>query len=316
GGVVTAPAGTYTVTATLGTCTSVASNSITIDAQPVTPSAPIAVVTTQPSCTTATGSFTITNYDASYTYTITPSTGVTTIGGVVTAPAGTYTVTATLGTCTSVISNTVVINASIPDSVQKFTYDTQCALDNALEINIMTIINTQFGPQPTGGTWTDVNSSGALDVTTGIFVPFNLANGSYIVRYVTNDANCPKTFEITIPTSKDYPTCSVEACKLPKVYNAVTPNGDNKNDYFEIENITNLDCYPENTVEIYNRWGVKVYDTENYNNDTRAFRGVSEGRDTVKESAELPTGTYFYILKYKSIDGIYTTKNGYLYLSR
>ena len=71
-------------------------------------------------------------------------------------------------------------------------------------------------------------------------------------------------------------------------------------DYFEIENITILECYPENTVEIYNRWGVKVYDTENYNNDTRAFRGVSEGRDTVKESAELPTGTYFYILKYKN----------------
>ena len=99
-------------------------------------------------------------------------------------------------------------------------------------------------------------------------------------------------------------------------YNAVTPNGDTLNDSFVIENITNLDCYPENTVEIYNRWGVKVFDTTNYDNTTRVFIGVSEGRSTVNQSAELPTGTYFYILKYKTIEGNYVTKNGYLYLSR
>ena len=36
------------------------------------------------------------------------------------------------------------------------------------------------------------------------------------------------------------------------------------NENFVIENITNLDCYPENIVEIYNRWGGLVYKTEDY----------------------------------------------------
>ncbi|KZE74749.1 hypothetical protein AV926_17605, partial [Myroides marinus] len=36
------------------------------------------------------------------------------------------------------------------------------------------------------------------------------------------------------------------------IYNLVTPDGDGKNDYFIIDNINK---FPNNTVEIYNRWG-------------------------------------------------------------
>ncbi|MDP3313854.1 T9SS type A sorting domain-containing protein, partial [Lutibacter sp.] len=52
-------------------------------------------------CSTSTGSFIITNYNATYTYAVTPSTGVTQSGNTITAPAGSYTVTATLGFCAS-----------------------------------------------------------------------------------------------------------------------------------------------------------------------------------------------------------------------
>ncbi|WP_124020470.1 choice-of-anchor A family protein, partial [Flavobacterium tructae] len=111
GATVTAPAGTYTVTATLGTCSSVVSDNVVINAQPTTPVKPTAGTVTQPTCSVATGSFTISNYNAAYTYSVNPSTGVTVSGATVTAPAGTYTVTATLGTCSSVVSDNVVINA-------------------------------------------------------------------------------------------------------------------------------------------------------------------------------------------------------------
>ncbi|BFM44799.1 hypothetical protein CFS9_34400 [Flavobacterium sp. CFS9] len=109
GATVTAPAGTYAVTATLGTCSSVVSNDVVINAQPTTPVKPTAGTVTQPTCSVATGSFTISNYNAAYTYSVNPSTGVTVSGATVTAPAGTYAVTATLGTCSSVVSNDVVI---------------------------------------------------------------------------------------------------------------------------------------------------------------------------------------------------------------
>ncbi|WP_052257270.1 T9SS sorting signal type C domain-containing protein, partial [Flavobacterium sp. AED] len=110
GNTVTAPTGSYTLTATLGTCTSVASSGVTINAQPTTPVQPILSTVIQPTCSTSTGSFTITNYNASYTYTASPSAGVTISGNTVTAPSGSYTLTATLGTCTSVASSGVTIN--------------------------------------------------------------------------------------------------------------------------------------------------------------------------------------------------------------
>ncbi len=98
------------------------------------------------------------------------------------------------------------------------------------------------------------------------------------------------------------------------VYNGVTPNGDGDNDYFIIENIQK---YPNNTVEIYNRWGIKVFETKNYDSSGNVFRGVSEGRITVKKDDKLPTGTYYYILKYERVGqngAQMETEVGYLHL--
>ncbi|TPG36229.1 gliding motility-associated C-terminal domain-containing protein [Flavobacterium pectinovorum] len=95
------------------------------------------------------------------------------------------------------------------------------------------------------------------------------------------------------------------------VYNAISPNGDGLNDSFLIEGIHK---YPDNEVEIYNRWGVKVYDAKSYNENDVMFRGYSDGRVTVKRGEKLPTGTYFYILKYNNgVKGV--EKSGYLYIN-
>lgn len=95
------------------------------------------------------------------------------------------------------------------------------------------------------------------------------------------------------------------------VYNGVSPNGDGKNDSFLIKGI---DKYPDNEVEIYNRWGVKVFGTKSYNETDNMFRGYSDGRATVSRGDKLPTGTYFYILKYNK-DGKGIEKSGYLYIN-
>lgn len=87
------------------------------------------------------------------------------------------------------------------------------------------------------------------------------------------------------------------------IYNLVTPDGDGKNDYFIIDNINK---YPNNTVEIFNRWGVKVYETKGYdpNGDgsSNVFRGYSEGRVTIDKSKKLPSGTYYYVVTYEYKD--------------
>lgn len=111
GSSVTASPGNYTITASSGSCNSTSSATITINSQPVTPVQPTFGTVTQPTCSTATGSFVITNYNASYAYTFSPSTGVTRSGNTVTAPAGNYTVTATLNSCSSVPSANIIINS-------------------------------------------------------------------------------------------------------------------------------------------------------------------------------------------------------------
>ncbi|MBZ4036812.1 gliding motility-associated C-terminal domain-containing protein, partial [Flavobacterium sp. 17A] len=113
--------------------------------------------------------------------------------------------------------------------------------------------------------------------------------------------------------SGDKPTIiNLNGCEI-KVFNAFSPNGDKKNERFYIQG---LECYPDNTVEIYNRWGVLVFDVNGYNNEDRAFRGYSEGRSTMKQSEGLPVGTYFYILKYKDSDSNVHEKSGYLYINK
>lgn len=99
------------------------------------------------------------------------------------------------------------------------------------------------------------------------------------------------------------------------VYTAVTPNGDGKNDYFLIDNqdpnIKNIH------VEIFNRWGVKVFETNNYGDGGNVFDGFSTGRLTVDDSKKLPSGTYYYILDYRYGEtGTDRHKQaGFLYLS-
>ena len=96
-------------------------------------------------------------------------------------------------------------------------------------------------------------------------------------------------------------------------YNALSPDGDGLNDVFIIEG---LECYPNNTVEIYNRWGILVYDEQGYDNALKSFKGKSEGRNTYNKNELLPDGTYFYILKYTDEENKNHDKSGYLYLNR
>ncbi len=92
------------------------------------------------------------------------------------------------------------------------------------------------------------------------------------------------------------------------IYNAVAPNGDGKHDFFKIENI---EFYPENIVEIFNRWGDKVFEVTGYNNDDSNRR--FEGARNIGSDGDLVEGTYFYILDLK--DGS-KSRTGFLLLKR
>ncbi|MBL4746266.1 MAG: gliding motility-associated C-terminal domain-containing protein, partial [Flavobacteriaceae bacterium] len=81
----------------------------------------------------------------------------------------------------------------------------------------------------------------------------------------------------------------IETCI--KVYNLFTPHEvDNVNDYFTIDCIEN---FPNNKLQIFNRWGNIVYSAYGYLN---TWDGVSTGRATLNKENKVPAGTYYYIL--------------------
>ncbi|WP_181142822.1 GEVED domain-containing protein, partial [Flavobacterium columnare] len=85
---------TYTFTVTnSNSCPSAVSAQVTINAQPVTPNAPLAGAVTQPTCTNASGSFQIVGYNTTSLYTFSPAVLNISPTGIVTANAGTYTFT-------------------------------------------------------------------------------------------------------------------------------------------------------------------------------------------------------------------------------
>ncbi|QOI97347.1 MAG: gliding motility-associated C-terminal domain-containing protein [Flammeovirgaceae bacterium] len=90
------------------------------------------------------------------------------------------------------------------------------------------------------------------------------------------------------------------------VYNGLTPDGDGYNDFMLIKYIGVVEGSENNRVRIFNRWGQTVFETENYDNLTRVFTGVSS------DGKELPAGTYFY--KVDLTNG--KSYNGYLTLKR
>ena len=79
--------------------------------------------------------------------------------------------------------------------------------------------------------------------------------------------------------------------------------------------ITNIEAFPDNTVRIYNRWGILVFETKGYDNGNNGFQGVSQGRATIQKNERLPVGTYFYIIDYRKGQEN-KSKTGYLYLNR
>jgi hypothetical protein len=187
---------TFTVTNDLG-CTSSASLSAVINAQPTTPTAPIIGTVTQPDCTTPTGSVVLNGLPASGTWSITgtPSgsaTGsgtTTTITGLAPGSSYTYTVTNAAGCTSSVSASTGVINAApvVPTApITGTVTQPTCTTPTG---------SVALSGLPSSGSWTITASPGALmQTSSGTTVTFTgLAAGTNYTFTVTNAAGCTST---------------------------------------------------------------------------------------------------------------------------
>ena len=91
-----------------------------------------------------------------------------------------------------------------------------------------------------------------------------------------------------------------------------SPNNDGKNDTWHI---TGIDRFPENHVEIYSRWEVKVFETDNYNSNNE-WDGTDKSGTLSFGSGLVPEGTYFYIIDLGEGKASRKPIKGYVYIRK
>ena len=226
-------------------------------------------------------------------------------------PAGIYTITYQI--CT-VATPTACATATVQVTVPAAT-PTPTIAPIAVDDRATTPLNTPIV--------VNVLANDTLNGATTPNVVANPANGTVIVNLDGSIEYRPNTgftgtdtfvYELCNPQGNcDSATVTIEVVNTIIPYNGMSVDGDGKNDHFHIGGI---ESYPNNVVRIYNRWGVKVFETEGYDNVTRVFRGISNGRVTVNAPEKLPQGTYYYVIEYYDHNNNKESKVGWLYIKK
>jgi len=158
---------------------------------------------------------------------------------------------------------------------------------------------------------TNINGNWSIDVIPGeTQSKINLDDADFPSNVIQTEGTDPTTSLVVIG---EMITSDVDGFFIDdvEVFNAVGSQGNELNRFF----IKGIENYPDNSVQIFNRQGVKVYDVKGYNNNNIRFDGMSDGNITLQKSKRLPTGTYFYILNYINRVGEAISKKGYLHLN-
>ncbi|MGD0709619.1 MAG: ice-binding family protein [Bacteroidales bacterium] len=239
--------------------------------------------------------------------------------------AGIYSLIASANGCSSTPSTVtvIVINCTTDLSVVKTVNNTYPIIGHTV---VFTITATNNGPADATGVividilqsgYTYVSSTttnGTYSPSTGVWTIGSLNNGATDILTITATVNSTGDYVNTaIITGNELDPISINNVSVIETFpwyffipEGFSPNGDGINDLFVIKGINN---YPANTINIFNRWGDKVFEASPYQNtwNGKCTIGLRVGGD------DLPIGTYFYILNLG--DGSDVIK-GTIYLNR
>jgi gliding motility-associated-like protein len=160
---------------------------------------------------------------------------------------------------------------------------------------------TQLEAAPTSstayGTWTALGSGTIASPNDPGTDVTGLPQGDHWFVWTVHNGDCGTTADTMLVRIKD--------CLTLVIPDAFSPNGDGVNDTYVIHN---LESYPDNSFQVFNRWGNKVLDRSPYNND---WDGTNQFGSVFGE--QLPESTYYYVLDLNNGDQPYT---GFIYLRR
>ena len=190
------------------------------------------------------------------------------------------------GNCNNVLTNTatVIVNA-LPSS------PTIASISETYCIGEEMVFNVTGGNATETVTYTvngGANQILNLDASgNGVITLSNPAAVVVIDLVSITNGSCSKSLSAS-------DEAEVISCEIPK---GISPGNDNKNDEWD------LTGYNVKKVEIFNRYGTKVYSKTNYTNE---WKGQSDNGN------ELPDGTYYYVVEFNQGP----TKTGWVYINR
>jgi gliding motility-associated-like protein len=261
---------TYTITGTTGACSIARSFTVTVQST--------VTLTVHADTSICPGSsFNANTVSNATTYSWSPTTGVSNpaIANPVLSPATTttYTLTASTGNCTNIKSFKVTVLPAV-------------TVNAGPGSSIFEGSAVQLQGSGSAGTylWTPATGLSATNILDPVAKP--LVTTTYTLR-ITNAQGCSNTSSVTITV--------IPYCVKP--LNAFTPNNDGFNDKWLI---TNGNCLKKAKVQVYNRYGGKVFESQDYKND---WDGTYKGKPVAD-------GTYYYVIDYELINNTTVLKKG------
>ncbi|HRG58194.1 MAG TPA: choice-of-anchor L domain-containing protein [Bacteroidia bacterium] len=169
------------------------------------------------------------------------------------------------------VSDSIVLNIATYDALTATASpDTTVCAGNRVTLSVI----ANGGAGNFTYLWEDLNTLASIPDSVSI----NPVIDNTVIYRVTVTDLCGNSVmdEVSIPLRKD---CDVV------VPNVITPNGDGENQFLVFEN---LELFPQPKLEVFNRWGTKVFESDNYQNNW--------------SPADLNPGVYYFTLELGTID--------------
>ncbi|MCW9037196.1 gliding motility-associated C-terminal domain-containing protein [Altibacter sp.] len=201
---------------------------------------------------------------------------------------GEYSVVVTVGFCSSTDSILIEprsdLEVTVGDDFKTCANDIRTITANTDETDVsyQWLLNDELIPGETGS---------SIEIS---FEPNTVGTQTYTVIITKGDCTGTDSVDVTL--------YNIGQCVISE---GLSPNGDGMNDCLDLEYL--VDRTGAFSVEIFNRLGTSVYTQSNYLNEWC-------GQDN--NNAQLPTGTYFYVIKFDQPDQEFgAVKSGWIYLN-
>jgi gliding motility-associated-like protein len=175
-----------------------------------------------------------------------------------------------------------------------------CTAKDTLLITVDLSPQVSAGPDQTLISGGSVTLQGSANTPGIVWTPNLYLNNNIILNPVAK----PVSSIVYILTATASNGCSatdsvlvtvIDQCIKP--LNAFTPNNDGFNDTWFI---TNGNCIKKAIVAVYNRYGSKVFESQDYRND---WNGTYKNKP-------LPDGTYYYVIDYELLNNTHVPRTG------